>query len=146
LHPLTAQVLVERLTEPTEHVLDPFMGSGTVLVESRLLGRRASGTDLNPLSVDLAHLKTRGTTPQERTDLLEAVQRAAEHADERRIAKAGPTHRYERDDLTLFDVHMLLELDGLMEGIGFEPDGFAKEAMKLVVSSIIVKVSKQPGD
>jgi hypothetical protein len=134
------------LSAPGETVLDPFMGSGTVLVEARLLGRRAIGADLNPLSADLAHLKTRGTTPAEREALLEASRRVTLHAEERRIAKKGPTTKYGREDLELFDVHMLLELDGLKEGISFEPGGFPREALKLVLSAILVKVSKQPGD
>ncbi len=146
LHPLTARRLIERMSAPGQTVFDAFMGSGTVLVEARLLERRAIGTDLNPLSVELAHLKTRGTTPLERRQLAEASRRAADHADERRLRKAGPTMRYGREDLELFDVHMLLELDGLREGISLEPSGFVKEALKLVFSSILVKVSRQPGD
>ncbi len=146
LHPLTARRLVERLSAKGEVVFDPFMGSGTVLVEARLLERRASGTDLNPLSVELAHLKTRGTTELERRMLVEAGRRAAEYADERRLNKSGPTTRYGKEDLELFDVHMLLELDGIKAGVSLEPDGFAKEALKLVFSSILVKVSRQPGD
>ena len=146
LHPLTARRLVESLSEPRGTVFDAFMGSGTVLVEARLLGRRGVGTDLNPLSLELAHLKTRGTTDRERRELVEAANRVAEHADERRIAKAGPTVRYGREDLELFDVHMLLELDGIRNGISLEPAGFAREALKLVLSSILVKVSRRPGD
>jgi hypothetical protein len=146
LHPHTAGTLIERLSAEGEMVLDPFMGSGTVLVEARLLGRRAFGTDLNPLSVDLAHLKSRGTTPEERQLLLEASERVVEHAEERRITKAGPTERYGKDDLELFDIHVLLELDGLRKGISLERPGFAREALKLVLSSILVKVSKKPGD
>jgi hypothetical protein len=146
LHPHTAGVLVDRLSAEGETILDPFMGSGTVLVESRLRGRRAMGTDLNPLSVELAHLKTRGTTPEERRQLVEASERVVEHAEERRISKAGPTERYGKDDLELFDIHVLLELDGLKKGISLERQGFAREALKLVLSSILVKVSKKPGD
>jgi hypothetical protein len=146
LHPHTAGTLIERLSADGETVMDPFMGSGTVLVEARLLGRRAFGTDLNPLSVDLAHLKARGTTPEERQLLLEASERVVEHAEERRITKAGPTERYGKEDLELFDIHVLLELDGLRKGISLERPGFAREALKLVLSSILVKVSKKPGD
>ncbi|HVW25232.1 MAG TPA: DNA methyltransferase [Polyangiaceae bacterium] len=146
LHPLTARRLVESLSEPRGTVLDAFMGSGTVLVEARLLGRHGVGTDLNPLSLELAHLKTRGSSERERRELVEAATRVAEYADERRIAKAGPTVRYGREDLELFDVHMLLELDGIRHGISLEPPGFAREALKLVLSSILVKVSKRPGD
>lgn len=146
LHPLTAARLVDGLSGKGDTVLDAFMGSGTVLVEARLLGRHGVGTDLNPLSLELAHLKTRGTTAAERKELVEASLRAVEHADERRISKAGPTERYGREDMELFDVHMLLELDGLRQGISLEEEGFAREALKLVFSSILVKVSKKPGD
>ena len=146
LHPLTARRLVEALSEPGGTVLDAFMGSGTVLVEARLLGRHGVGTDLNPLSFELSHLKTRGTTSKERQELLEAATRVADHADERRLSKAGPTVRYGREDLELFDVHMLLELDGIRHGISLEPRGFSREALKLVLSSILVKVSRRPGD
>jgi hypothetical protein len=146
LHPLTAHRLIERLSRSRETVLDAFMGSGTVMVEARLLGRHGVGADLNPLSLELAHLKTRGTTDLERRRLTEAAERVAEHADERRISKAGPTVRYGREDLELFDVHMLLELDGIKDGISLEPEGFPREALKLVLSSILVKVSKRPGD
>ncbi|HVU03190.1 MAG TPA: DNA methyltransferase [Polyangiaceae bacterium] len=146
LHPGTARTLVERLSAEGETVLDPFMGSGTVLVEARLLGRRAIGADLNPLSADLAHLKTRGTSEREREELLAAAARVTEHAEERRIAKKGPTKRYDKADLELFDIHMLLELDGLKEAIFLERPGFVREALKLVLSAILVKVSKKPGD
>ena len=146
LHPATARRIIDGLSAPGQTVLDPYMGSGTVMVESRLAGRRGIGVDLNPLSLDLAHLKTRGASPAERRGLVEAAERVAAHADERRLAKAGPTQRYGREDLELFDVHMLLELDGLRDGISLEPAGYAREALKLVLSSILVKVSKRPGD
>jgi len=60
MHPLTARRLIETLSRPGEVVLDPFCGSGTVLVEGRLAGRRALGVDANPLAIELAWLKTRG--------------------------------------------------------------------------------------
>src|SRR3712207_126565 len=41
---------IERLTRPGEVVYDPFMGRGTTLLEAALLGRRAAGNDVNPLS------------------------------------------------------------------------------------------------
>src|SRR5712664_629486 len=57
MHPLTAARLVQRLVPPRGRVLDPFCGSGTVLVEARLAGRDAMGSDLNPLAVKLARRK-----------------------------------------------------------------------------------------
>jgi hypothetical protein len=41
---------IERLTGPGEVVYDPFMGRGTTLLEAALMGRRAAGNDINPLS------------------------------------------------------------------------------------------------
>ncbi|MBU1642591.1 site-specific DNA-methyltransferase [bacterium] len=39
-------------------VFDPFAGSGTVLLETLLAGRKAVGTDINPLAVMIAKVKT----------------------------------------------------------------------------------------
>ena len=41
---------IERLTAPGDLVYDPFMGRGTTLLEAALMGRRAAGNDVNPLS------------------------------------------------------------------------------------------------
>lgn len=48
--PQLPRFFVQRLTEPGEIVYDPFMGRGTTLVESALLGRIPIGCDINPLS------------------------------------------------------------------------------------------------
>ncbi len=39
-------------------VLDPFVGSGSVLVESMLMGKNSIGVDLNPLAVLISRVKT----------------------------------------------------------------------------------------
>lgn len=50
--------LLERIllasTEPGDHVLDPFSGSGTTAVVSQQLGRACTGIELDPLYVQLA--------------------------------------------------------------------------------------------
>jgi DNA modification methylase len=56
--PEFARTAIKSFTEPGDLVLDPFMGSGTTLVESFSLGRSAIGTDINPLSVFIARSKT----------------------------------------------------------------------------------------
>jgi len=56
MHPAIARTLIQK-SEGV--VLDPFCGSGTVLVESLVASRDALGSDLNPLGLELARLKTR---------------------------------------------------------------------------------------
>ncbi len=62
--------LVERLikenSQPADLICDPFMGSGTTIVEAILNSRRAYGTDINPVSVLISKAKT---TPIEPTYL-----------------------------------------------------------------------------
>lgn len=55
------------LSGPGDTVLDPFTGSGTVLLESLLSGRKALGAECNPLARLIAKVKT---TPLD-TDKLE---------------------------------------------------------------------------
>ncbi len=51
--PQLPEFFIRRLTNPGDVVLDPFMGRGTTPVEAHLLGRKATGNDINPLSVML---------------------------------------------------------------------------------------------
>lgn len=145
LHPLTAHRLIGGLTAERGTVLDPFCGSGTTLIEARILGRKAFGSDINPLAVELSRLRTRSTTEAERQTWLDAGARVVEHAEERRQRRAGPTRPYAAADRQLFDVHVLLELDGLRDGIQ-KFAGNAASPLLLVLSAILTKVSRRSGD
>lgn len=57
-HPPVARELLERFTVPGGTVLDPFCGSGTLLVEAAMLGRHAVGVDVDPLAVFVSRAKT----------------------------------------------------------------------------------------
>lgn len=46
--------LILRYSNPGDWVLDQFMGSGTTLVEAKLLNRNAVGIDINPQSVSIS--------------------------------------------------------------------------------------------
>ena len=67
--PVFARTAIEAFTQPGDLVLDPFVGGGTTLVEARLAGRLALGSDLNPLAVLVSQVKAQ---PRSRSD-LEAV-------------------------------------------------------------------------
>ena len=146
LHPLSAAGLVQGLTARGSPVLDPFCGSGTVLVEARLQGRRPLGVDANPLAVELSWLKTGGLVPAQLGQLDAARQHVVEHAEARRQAKAGPSRRYGREDRELFDVHVLLELDGLRQGVQAIRQPSLRRALGLVLSATLTKLSRQTSD
>ncbi|MFO0824734.1 MAG: DNA methyltransferase [Gemmataceae bacterium] len=146
MHPTTAARLVQSFTRPGGRVLDPFCGSGTVLVEAMILGRVPFGTDLNPLAVRLARCKTRPREQAELTQLVEKARECATHAEERRKAKAGATRRFPPEDMQLFEPHVLLELDSLrakIEMLKVEP---SQPDLQLVLSAVLVKLSKKRGD
>jgi len=48
--PEFARTAIQTFTQPGDVVLDPFMGSGTTLVEALVSGRHAIGSDINRLA------------------------------------------------------------------------------------------------
>ena len=81
IHPYPAKLLVhiphyflsnDLLSQEGSKVLDPFSGSGTVLLEAVLSGRQAFGADANPLGRLISKAKT---TPIDENKLLKALER-----------------------------------------------------------------------
>ncbi|MFJ8609963.1 TRM11 family SAM-dependent methyltransferase [Streptomyces sp. NPDC093675] len=58
-HPPVVRALLEKYTRPGQVVLDPFVGSGTSLVECAVMGRGSIGIDVDPVAVEVARAKTR---------------------------------------------------------------------------------------
>ncbi len=61
--PQVARRLLQTYSKRGDTICDIFCGSGTALVESRLLGRNSYGIDLNPLAIFLARAKTKEINP-----------------------------------------------------------------------------------
>jgi len=57
-YPPVARKLIELVSKVGETVLDPFCGSGTLLVEVAALGRNSVGSDVDPLAVFVTRAKT----------------------------------------------------------------------------------------
>ncbi|MDP9034843.1 MAG: site-specific DNA-methyltransferase [Myxococcota bacterium] len=150
MHPFTAARLVAAASQAGQTLLDPFCGSGTVLVEAMIAGRQATGTDLNPLAIRLARLKTTPRATEARHEIVAAAQSIAAMADERRKQRAGSSCSYPREDVATFDPHVLLELDSLRAGIrglrGGPSASTVREALELVLSAILLKVSRKASD
>jgi SAM-dependent methyltransferase len=75
---------IDRLTRPGDAVLDPFMGRGTTPVQAALMGRRAFGNDINPLSILLTRPRLAPVSLPQIADALATVDWSAgriEHDD-----------------------------------------------------------------
>src|SRR4051794_14327894 len=71
-HAPVARGLLETFTSPGARVLDPFCGSGTLLVEGALTGRHAVGHDIDPLAVFISSVKSK---PLRKAALLTTLDR-----------------------------------------------------------------------
>ena len=67
--PQIARRAISLLTAPGEFIVDPYCGSGTTLIESVMLGRRALGIDLNPLAVLISRTKVTPLASRELSDV-----------------------------------------------------------------------------
>lgn len=54
---------INALTHPGDIILDPMQGSGTTVLEALLTGRRAIGTDIDPLALLITSVKTTPLDP-----------------------------------------------------------------------------------
>ena len=165
LHPATAKILVEFIGEGagrTQPILDPFCGSGTVLVEARANGHRTIGTDLNPLAVLVARAKTWTVPPRKRSQLRElghsiaaasiatgkaARRSGSEAAPMRRVPGFDPNARNRRL-ASWFAPHVRRELEDLaarIDEVG-EQDGEVAGILTACLSAILYKVSSRTSD
>lgn len=56
--PQLARWAIEEFTQPGDTILDPMVGSGTTMVEARLLGRHCYGLDIDPLARLISKVKS----------------------------------------------------------------------------------------
>lgn len=63
--PQIPRFFIRQLSREKETVFDPFCGSGTTLVEAKLLGRHSVGVDINPLGVFMSKIKTKKIAEEE---------------------------------------------------------------------------------
>ncbi|SHH84339.1 hypothetical protein SAMN02745135_02368 [Caloranaerobacter azorensis DSM 13643] len=81
IYPISRNIIsIVKKYQKIDTLLDPFMGSATVLVEGKLAGlKEVYGTDLNPLSILLAKVKT---TVLEESELDKKVLELKERIEE----------------------------------------------------------------
>jgi DNA modification methylase len=68
--PQIPSYLIKNFSEKNDLILDNFAGSGTTLVESKILGRNALGVDVSPLACLIAKVKTTNLQNSELKDIF----------------------------------------------------------------------------
>ena len=122
-------------------VLDPFCGSGTTLVEAQDAGLDAVGIDLNPIATLISKVKT---TPI-RVGLSGIAREVAAAA--RRCLETGGVAVPAIPALDhWFQSHVQQALAALTAQINLFGDRDAADALRVALSSIIVRVSNQDSD
>lgn len=162
MHPLTARrALVVAGAIRGRVVLDPFCGSGTVLVEAVRVGASAIGIDASPLASLVTRAKIWLRPQARRTELVTRARRLAALAvDEgkasRRSGYEAPAARQpggsraaERRDTALkgmFAPHVRRELETIAALVARESDLELRVLLEALLSSILVKVSRREAD
>ena len=144
MHPSIARGAVTRWSRPGDAVLDPFCGSGTVLVESMGLGRRATGIDASPLGIAIAEVRT-GLLGEAGLEQLiaEATRIAEENGENARKRRRPEVPEWGDREFERFFPHVAFELFGLRALVMATPKKSpVGKALRLCLSSILVKVMK----
>ena len=77
--PQLAARLINENSGVGEIICDPFMGSGTTLVEAIVHGRRTYGTDVNPVAVLITKAKTTPIEPQKLERMVYSLKNKIKH-------------------------------------------------------------------
>lgn len=146
MHAAIATHVIERLTVPGGRVVDPFCGSGTVLVEAMTLGRRSAGVDLNPLAIRVAEVKTTRVDAPRRERLARLIEQLGEQSEERVQTRTPVRAELSVEEARWYEGHTLKELAGLHEEIAKVEHEEDRRLMEMLFSAIVVKFSIQRGE
>lgn len=122
-------------------VFDPFCGSGTTLVEASKLGLPSVGIDVNPLATLIARVKTRPVNAS-----LPAIARERANSARERVRQGRFTIPTIPRLNHWFQLHVQEALAALVNEIDSVDDGDVADALRVALSSIIVRVSNQDSD
>lgn len=131
--------------EPGSVTLDPYCGSGTVLLEGQLNGLRTYGCDMNPLAVLIAQAKTILLTE----DLYEVDRLLSRFLEQTASDGSRPTHSelFPTECLdeirSWFPDSVVMTLGWLIAEIEKVPLVSVQQALRVCLSSVIREVSHQ---
>jgi hypothetical protein len=139
--PPLARWAIERFIAPGEWLLDPFAGSGTALVEARLLGRNALAAEIDPLSRLLTRVKATPLNPALVTAAKEQIDAFWDaHGRGTMLGRTSPVvavPEFPNRDYW-FNVNVQRDLVMLRTAIAQLTDRAVREFLLVVYSSIII--------
>lgn len=131
--------LIEILGVPKDTVvLDPFCGSGTTLVEAQRKGIPSVGVDLNPI----ACLSSRVKTSNIPDDFMHYANTCVDNARRRNITEKRNIKNVDH----WFKEEIQESIQSILEEINMVQDENTNNALRLCMSSIIVRISNQDSD
>ncbi|OFY71547.1 MAG: hypothetical protein A3G23_04695 [Bacteroidetes bacterium RIFCSPLOWO2_12_FULL_37_12] len=154
LHPFPAKFppqlpkkILEDYAIKGQTVLDPFCGSGTTLVEARIFGVNSIGVDVNGLSVLLSQVKA---TPlsEKQFSIIENFIANIEDLTFKCKFNGRPKFSIKKIEGQdhWFQQNVSEEITFLLTNIAQLNDVMVQNFLKIVLSSIIVRVSNQESD
>lgn len=133
-HFLVVRRLLNELSQPSDLVLDPFMGSGVCAVECLINGRNFIGYDINPLAVLIAKVRV---TPLKSKSLFQALERILED-----YQKTTSKDIYFPNIDYWFDREVIDQLSKLKSSIFNLSNQKIQNFFKVVFSEVVRKVSR----
>lgn len=133
--------------EAGQKVLDPFCGSGTVLLEACLGGLNSIGFDVNPVAIATARAKTAAVhaDPVYRDHLLCSFERKMqEYANGKKLTAKLPYEANVRTEIeSWFAPAIIPMLAQVLHEVQLVPDDSTQQLLRVLLSSIIRDVSHQ---
>jgi 16S rRNA G966 N2-methylase RsmD len=143
MHPGIARTVLQAWARPEGRLLDPFCGSGTVLVEGMCVHARATGVDLNPIALRLTEVKCALRDAECRARFLERLEQVVAASKQRVRARTRVRAPLGPDERKWYEPHVLAELGGLHAEIATVKPKSDRRALEMVLSAIVVKFSRQ---
>jgi len=119
-------------------VLDPFCGSGSTLVEAQLRGIPSVGVDLNPIACLISRVKTQPLSDRF-LEYTRKIIKQAKRTEPVTIPKIPNLNHWFRPDIRE-------AISQLLTHIELVGEKRIKDALRLSLSSILVRVSNQDSD
>ncbi|MFO0984877.1 MAG: DNA methyltransferase [Planctomycetota bacterium] len=145
MHPETARRLLAHFAGPGARVLDPFVGSGTVALEALRLGLPCAGVDISRVALEIAWARPRVMVPAE----CRAIEQAGARLAHRLRSVPQPHAAWPAWAVPVrswFSTHTLAEVCLLKAAIDDLDDERRRRLLLCVLSSLLVKLSKQASD